>query len=54
MLLISTVKGQIISVTNDYSKFYMLQVMLIVKNKPAKTGGIKDCVYKSRVRHLGF
>ena len=45
MPLISTVKFQIISVTNDYSQFYMLQVILILKNKPAKTGGIKGYVH---------
>ena len=29
-------KSQIKSVTNDYPKFYMFQVMLFMKNEPAK------------------
>ena len=36
MALITTVKWQIKSETNDYSKFYMLQVMLFMTNDPAK------------------
>ena len=36
MALITTVKWQIKSETNDYSKFYMLQVMLFMRNDPAK------------------
>ena len=35
MALITTVKWQIKSVKNDYSKFYMLQVMLFMTNDPA-------------------
>ena len=36
MPLITTVKCQKKSVTNDYSKFYMLQVISFMTNEPAK------------------
>ena len=36
MALTTTVKWQIKSVTNDYPKFYMLQVMLFMTNYRAK------------------
>ena len=36
MPLITTVKCQKKSVTNDYSKFYMLQVISFMTNEPTK------------------
>ena len=36
MALKTRVKWQMKSVTNDYLKFYMLQVMLFMTNDPAK------------------